>query len=210
MKRVKTLLLIVIGIILLILISVSIYKQMNKPSFSTFPAKVNEIKQAVKLSTLDITTDEIYKDTINYKGVVLKVQARVYISFDIEHIPMIEQGDTLIIQLPRETIDIYESSHNGYQVLDVWDIRFPENWVDTPLSSSEENAIKRKLKQQIENQMYEKGYVKRARENAVNSLSVLFSKFKDHIIIMDYYPDGWRNNELPPLFIEKPLLQLDN
>lgn len=197
-RRIKKWLIGGIVILLLIVIGTSVYKRMNTTSISTLSAKVEEIRQAVKLSALDITTEEIFRDTINNKGVVSRVKVEVHISFDIEDIPMTEQGDTLFVQLPREIIEVYESSDNGYQVLDVWSVWFPENFADVTLTSDEENRVKRRLRQKIEREMYTKGYVKRARENAVNSLAALFSRFRDHIVIVDYYPDGWENEKLPP------------
>lgn len=205
-RKIKRLLLLIIILALLIVVGRLVYKKTSVSSVSTLPAKVEEIKQAVKLSTLDITTEEIFKDTINNKGVVLRIKANVYIRFDMENIPMTERGDTLFVQLPRETIDIYESSRNGYQVLDVWYLALPHEPVPTQLSPAEENKIKQRAKQHIENQMYEKGYVKRARENALHSLGALFSKFRDNVVILDYYPDGWKEEEIPPLFMEKPLM----
>lgn len=205
MRKIKKWLFLGLVILLLIIAGISGYKRMNNTPIRSLPAKVEEIKQAVKLSTLDITTEEIFKDTINNKGVVSRVKSRIYISFDIENTPIVLQGDTLIIQLPPEIIDIYESTDDGYQVLDVWQTWFPENFADIPLTSSEENIIKGRLKERIRNEMYEKGYVKQARANAIRSLTQLFSKFKDNIIIIDHYPDGWKDNEIPSFFSEKPL-----
>ncbi|WP_280746494.1 MULTISPECIES: DUF4230 domain-containing protein [unclassified Parabacteroides] len=151
-----------------------------------------------------MTTEEIFKDTIGIKGAVLRVKARVRISFDIEHIPTAEQGDTLFVQLPREIIDIYESTREGYQVLDVWYVWIPSDPAEITLTTDEENAIKQKIKQKIRQQMYEKDYVARARENAVRSLAQLFSKFKDHIVIHDPYPSGWEEDaqKNSPSFME--------
>ena len=201
----------IVGIVLILLtiIGYFAYNRMKQTNTNTFPAKIETIRQVVKLSTLDITTEEIFKDTINIKGIVSRVKARVYIHFDLENIPMIEQGDTLFVQLPPEIIDIYESTADASQILDVWYLTFPDEPVNTPLSTDEENRIKRRYKQRIEEQMYEKGYVKKARENALHSLAVLFSKFRDKVVIVDHYPDGWHNNELPAFFSEKPLIKTD-
>ncbi len=196
-----------IGVIIMIILVVMAFQKRNTPEIRSLSAKVEDIRKAVKLSTLDITTEEIFRDTINYKGVVSRVKARVYISFDIENMPMAEQGDTLIVQLPPEIIDIYESTDDGYQVLDVWILWYPEHFTDIPLTSAEENTIKARLKGRIREEMYKKGYVTQARSNAIHSLSSLFSSFKDHIIIIDHYPDGWKDQQVPPFFSEKPLIR---
>lgn len=195
---------IIIG--LLIVTGITTYKRLNQTTVRTLPAKIEEIKEAVKLSALDITTEEIFKDTVNIKGIVSRARARVYIHFDMEELPITERGDTLIVQLPPEIIDVYESTGNGFQILDVWNLQFPDEPVDTPLNNTEENIIKRKLKQRITDQMYEKGYVKRARENAIHSLAILFSRFRDHVVIVDNYPDGWKQKESAPLFPESPII----
>lgn len=202
--KLKKWLLLLFGCLSFIVIGYMVFMRFSRPISHTLPAKIEEIKQAVKLSTLDITTEEIFRDTVNIKGVVSRVKARVYIHFDIEHIPMAERGDTLFVQLPPEIIDIYESTTDGSQILDVWNLQFPNEPVDTPLSTHEENLIKRKYKQRIEEQMYEKGYVKQARENALHSLVILFSRFRDNVVIIDHHPDGWRNVEQPVVFSETP------
>ncbi|MDR2918501.1 MAG: DUF4230 domain-containing protein [Tannerella sp.] len=202
MRKLKWWIIACIIIVLLIITGYLVYNRFNQPAIKTLPAKIEEIKQAVKLSTLDITMEDIYKDTVNIKGVVSRIKAQIYIRFDIENIPMVEHGDTLIVQLPPECIEIYESTSNSSEILDVWNLQFPEEPVETPLSTAEENYIKQRYKQRIENQMYEKGYVKRARENALQSLAILFSKFRDHVIIVDNYPDGWRNEEQPHILPE--------
>ena len=189
-RKIGKKLLVIVVVLLLVVVGVMVYNRFNATPVRTLPAKVEEIRQAVKLSTLDIAMDEIFRDTINNKGVVARVKSRAYINFDIEQMQVVEQGDTLIVRLPPETIHVYESSDDGYQVLDVWTIWFPESFAETLLSTAEENSIKGRLKLRIENRMYEKGYVEKARENAVTSLSLLFSKFKDHIIIVDPYPEG--------------------
>ena len=183
------------------LITFSRYKQ---PAVRTLPAKIEEIRQAVQLSTLDVTTEEIIRDTVHMKGVVYRAKARIHIRFDMEELPVMEQGDTLVVQLPAETIDVYEPPTGGFQVLDVWFLQAPDEPAETSLTDTEENLIKRKLTQRIKDQMYEKGYVKRARENAVRSLAILFSRFRDHVVIVDHYPDGWKHDELQPVFPEMP------
>lgn len=182
------------------------YRSLHRERFAvrTLPARVGEIQQMVKLSTLEIMTDEIFKDTVQIKGVVSRVRAHVYISFDIENLPMTERGDTLFVQLPREIIEVREATENGYQVLDVWNVQMPDEPVPTPLSTAEENILKRRLRRRITAQAYERGYVRRARENALRSLSALFAGFREHVVIIDRYPDGWREEHRPPAPVPEP------
>lgn len=197
-RFIKKWLFILIILALLVWIGKTVLKKTGTSSVRTLAAKVETIKQSVKLSTLDITSEEIYKDTIGSKGVVMRIKANVRIGFDLENIPTSVRGDTLYVQLPREIIDIYESSSDGYQVLDVWYLPLPNEPAPITLTTAEENLVKQQIKRQITNQMYEKGYVRRARENAARSLSVLFSKFKDHIIIIDNYPEGTKGSPPAP------------
>lgn len=167
----------------------------------TLPAKAGEIEKMVKLSSLEIVSEEIFKDTINIKAVVSRVKAKIYIGFDIEHIPMTERGDTLFVQLPRETIEAFEATDNGYQILDVWNTQMPDEPAPTPLSTDEENIVKRRIKQRLIERTYERGYVRRARANALRSLAVYFSRFKDNVIVIDRYPDGWKEEKPMPAII---------
>lgn len=177
--------------ILLIVLIWSLYRSYtHKKSIQQLSAKIEEIKQVVELSSLEVLTEEIFKDTINNKVAVSRVKARVQINFDIDHLPMKEQEDTLIVMLPKEIIKLYESSDDGYQLLDVWYLSFPEDPIAVNLTTDEENEMKSRIKQQISAQMYEKGYVTRARQNAMNSLLKLFSGFRDNILIIDPFPEG--------------------
>ena len=117
----KKILLVIAFSLLLVLGGWWSYRSLHCERFAvrTLPARVGEIQQMVKLSTLEIMTDEIFKDTVQIKGVVSRVRAHVYIGFDIENLPMTERGDTLFVQLPREIIEVREATENGYQVLDV-------------------------------------------------------------------------------------------
>ena len=176
----------------------------------TLPAQIEEIEKIVKLSTLEITSEEIFKDTVNIKGVVSRVKSKIYIEFDIENIPTVVQNDTLFVQLPREIINVYEATDDGYQVLDVWNTQMPDEPAPTPLNTEEENIIKNRLKQRIVERMYERGYVKRARENALRSLAAFFGKFKDKVVIIDQYPDGWKQEQQPPIVIPERGVTISN
>jgi len=202
----KKILLIIAFSLLLVLGGWWGYRSLHRERFAvrTLPARVGEIQQMVKLSTLEIMTDEIFKDTVQIKGVVSRVRAHVYIGFDIENLPMTERGDTLFVQLPREIIEVREATENGYQVLDVWNVQMPDEPVPTPLSTAEENILKRRLRRRITAQAYERGYVRRARENALRSLSALFAGFREHVVIIDRYPDGWREEHRPPAPVPEP------
>ena len=117
---------------------------------------------------------------------------------------MVERGDTLFVQLPPEIIEVREATENGYQVLDVWNVQMPDEPAPTPLSTAEENILKRRLPQRITAQAYERGYVRRARENALRSLSALFAGFRERVVIIDRYPDGWREGYQPPAPVPEP------
>lgn len=158
------------------------------------PAKIEEIKSVVKLSSLGVTAEEIFKDTINGKGIVARVKANVYISFDVENMPSEMHGDTLFLQLPLEIVEVFESSNNGYEVYDVWNTQFPDELIEVALTTYEENLLKQTYKQRIIERMYEKGYVKKARENAMESLVSMFSLFQENVIIVNKYPNGYRQN----------------
>lgn len=203
----KKLLLNILFFVLIALVCWLFYRSCsNKSNKRILPAKMEEIKQTVKLSSLEIITEEIYKDTINNKIAVSRTRSKTRINFDIENLEMLEQGDTTVIFLPPEIIEIFESSNDGYQLLDVWHVQHPDDPINITLTNAEENEYKRRAKKYITQQMYDKGYVTRARQNAMNSLVKLFSGFKDNILIIDPFPDGWQE-QTPELFSPEEFLR---
>ena len=84
--------------------------------------KLSEIKEMVKLCSLEVRDDVAIKDSINGKWIFAKNTINGYIRFDLEKLDYQLRNDSVFIFLPPEEIEVYESSSpNSYEVIDTWD-----------------------------------------------------------------------------------------
>ena len=167
----------------------------ENPAFKTQDARIKNIRQMVDLCTADIHEEWAVKDSVNGMWVVARQTIEGRIRFDLDNLHMEQQGDTTIVYLPTERVDIFESASPGaYEVLDVWDDR---NLVfKRTLTTAEENILKARWQKRARSRVYERGYVKDARANAVASLTPLLRAMRGSrgdegvVIIIDTIPAG--------------------
>lgn len=145
--------------------------------YATDPARINAIREMVNLCTLDFYEEIPFKDSINGKWIVATEKIRGSVKFNLEDLKIKEHGDTTIVFLPKEKVEILESSDPGaYRVIDCWDSRRPV--FGRVLTAREENILKERFRKRTLGKIYAKGYVKRARRNAVETLTPLFSNLR--------------------------------
>lgn len=164
--------------------------------YKTRDSRIKSISRMVDLCTSDIHEEMAIKDSVNGKWIVARQTIAGHIRFDLDSLKIEERGDTTVIYLPPERVDILESDSPGsYVVLDSWDgvhTFFPRT-----LTAKEENIIKRRWLKKAKKRVYERGYVRLARANAVDALSPLFSRMKGPfgkqgpVIIVDPAPEGY-------------------
>ena len=151
--------------------------------------KLSEIKEMVKLCSLEVRDDVAIKDSINGKWIFAKNTINGYIRFDLEKIDYQLRNDSVFIFLPPEEIEVYESSSpNSYEVIDTWDNTL---FGLRKMTSDEETAIKERMADRYKASFYEKGYVRRARESAVNTLSRMLRMMDGNITVVDLKPEGY-------------------
>ncbi|MDE6061320.1 MAG: hypothetical protein K2G00_00975, partial [Duncaniella sp.] len=75
--------------------------------------KLSEIKDMLKLCTMEVRDDVAIKDSINGKWIFAKATVNGYIRFDLEKLDYQVKNDSVVIILPPEEIEIYESSANN-------------------------------------------------------------------------------------------------
>lgn len=142
--------------------------------FKTDSARIKAITNMVELCATDIHEEIPVKDSINGKWIVARQVIDGRIRFDIERLRIESRGDTTVVYLPEERIDILESaSPDAYRVLDTWDGR--SSFFPRTLTAAEENILKTRWQQRAEDQIRSRGYVARARRNATESLTSLLS-----------------------------------
>ena len=159
-------------------------------NMSISETKLSEIKDMVKLCSLEVRDDIAIRDSINGKWIFAKNTVNGYVRFDLEKLDYQTRNDSIVIFLPPEEIEVYESSRdNSYEVIDTWN----QSLLDLRnLTAAEETAIKKRVADRYKASFYEKGYVCRARSSAVATLSTLLSRMDDgKITVVDLYPDGY-------------------
>ena len=166
-------------VLVLLLAGGYIYWYFTRPveeqKFETRPAELKAIREMAQLATLDFHEEMTVKDQIDGKWLVARMTVEGSVKYDLDSIRFDQKGDTVVIILPKEKIDIYESTDKGaYEVLDTWDANRPI--LGRKLTAAEENAIKERARARLEQTIRNRGYVKRAQDNARVTLTPLLSR----------------------------------
>lgn len=152
-------------------------------------AKITDLAPMLRLCSVEIYDDVPVKGNLGSKHIFAKTTLNGSISFDLENIQMTESGDTLNIILPKEIVDVYESTDPGsYRVIDTWNDSFMGS---SNFTNAEENSIKAKVRENYVKNIYKKGYVERARKEAVDNLTTLLTGLTGKtVIVNDPTPKG--------------------
>lgn len=152
-------------------------------------AMVKEVESMVRLCSMDIYEETPVKATIGNRHLFGRITLKGSITFDLERIVLKMSGDTLRVQLPPEKVEILESTDkDSYIVIDTWNDRFMGSGSFT---TTEENKIKEKVKQNAIKSIYRKGYVKRARAEAAENLTAMLSALTSKpVVVTDPTPEG--------------------
>lgn len=155
------------------------------------PAKIIDVRPMVKMCTMEIQEEIPVRGKIGSRHLFGKARMLGTISFDLETLQSRWQGDTLMVVLPAEIVDIRESTEPGsYKVIDRWNDHL---FGSSNFTTSEENGIKRAAVEKWREEIYNKGYVRRARSEAVTNLEGMLRPFVGDgtvITIIDPIPEG--------------------
>ena len=195
-KTVKwlTLLICVIGVMFCVIRIYNWYKASKSdiPVARIEPARIVDVRPMVELCTMEIYEDVPVKAHIGKRHIFARETLTGSISFDVDSIHTRWRGDTLVVTLPPEKVAVYESTDSGsYKVIDTWN----EQWLrSSNFTTVEENDIKRKVVDAWRLSLYDRGYVKRARKDAVKNLEGMLRPFVDgkEVRVEDPAPAGYR------------------
>lgn len=141
--------------------------------YKTREARIKSISRMVELCTTDIHEEIAVKDSVNGKWIVARQTVEGRIRFNLDSLKIEDHGDTTFVYLPPERVDILEGAEPGdYEVLDSWDGN--NTLFAKTLTADEENRIKKRWEGKVRQRIYDRGYVRQARKNAVASLTPLF------------------------------------
>ena len=182
----------IIVIIILAAIGFGAYKWGLAPEASKVTmqeAKITDVSPMLRLCTVEIYDDVPVKGSFGKDHIFGRMTLKGSISFDLENVAMTENNDTLSLTLPREIVDIQESTDAGsYQVIDIW----TDSFIGKPnITTAQENSIKSKVRDNYRKDIYRKGYVERARKEAAENLSSLLKGLTGKtVIVSDPTPQG--------------------
>lgn len=149
----------------------------KKEKVEVAPGKIHDIEAYVRLCSVDIYSEVPVLDTVNNKVIFGIQKQNGNISFDIEGLRADTIGDTVRVVLPKEIIEIYESTEpNSWEVIDTKNISTLGFLKSSRLTADEENAVKRKIRLRTVNRLCKDGTVRRAREEAASNLKTLLEK----------------------------------
>lgn len=151
-------------------------------------AEISDVRKIVRLCATDIYNEVPVIDTINNKVLVAIQKQRGSISFDVDKISMDQSGDTIFINLPPEIIEIHEASDpDSWDVIDSQNISFLNKinpFATDRLTDEEEKAVKAKVMVQSKKRLYDKGIVKKAREDGAKTLKEMMEKIYRRPVIV--------------------------
>ena len=188
MKAIRT----IIVLAILAVAAFVAYKWYTAPEASNVTmheAKITDVVPMLRLCSVEIYDDVPVKGDIGDRHMFARVALNGSISFDLGSVQTTESADTIAVTLPREIVDVYESTDAGaYQVIDTWCDSFLGS---SNFTTAEENSIKSKVRDNYRKDIYKKGYVARARKEAVANLTSLLSGLTGKtVIVNDPTPDG--------------------
>lgn len=168
-----------------------------KKTIDVDKGKVSRIETMARLCTVDIYSEVPELDTINDKVMFAIQKQKGSVSFDLEKLQVNASGDTVIITLPPEIVELYESTDkNSWEVIDTKAIGRMAMFRSDKFTIEEENAVKAKIKEKSTKLLYRNGTIERARaEGARNLQSLMEMVYDKPVRVTDPTPQGARYAE---------------
>lgn len=170
-----------------------LYQNYRRPDeIEVLPSHPGDVKEMVRLCSMEIYNEVPVLDTVNSKVMFAVQKQSGSISFDVEHLEIDDIGDTVRIQLPREIVEINESTEkNSWEVIDTKAIGPMSILRSDKFTLEEENRVKAKLKAKSIKRLYANGTVRQARMDAVENLTRLMqAAYRKTVIVSDPTPEG--------------------
>ena len=182
----------IMALVVLAVAGIAVWKWQTSPEVDNVKmtsAKISDIKELAELCTTEIYEDVPVKGYVGTRHLVARATLRGTISFELDSMDVDKTGDTVRVTLPAEKEDVKESTEpNSYVVIDSWNDRI---FSKQGFTTAEENKLKAMVRDNFVKQIYAKGYVKRARAEAVSNLeSTLGAMTGRPVEVTDPTPNG--------------------
>lgn len=170
-----------------------IWRYFQRPEeIEVLPSRPGDVIEMARLCSMEIYNEVSVLDTVNQKVMFAVQKQSGSISFDVDNLAIDDSGDTVRIVLPREIVDVYESTEkNSWQVIDTKAIGPMAFLRSNKFTDAEENRVKAKLKENSIKRLYANGTVRQARKDAAGNLSRLMEAvYRKPVIVSDPTPEG--------------------
>jgi len=182
--------LILVGIVVMVVAGLGTWyaTSPDAKNFRSYGIRTVKVEELVRLCAVEIYEDYALKDSVDGRYLFARMLVRGSISFDVEHLNVTTDGDSVVVVLPPEIVEIYEATDDdAYEPIDHWDNHNRE----ASISNAEENAMKFRAKQRIVSRLYENETVRRARLEASETLASLMRKvYRKPVRVIDPAPHG--------------------
>ena len=156
--------------------------------------KINKVDTMVELCSIDFYNEVPIIDTVQNWVCFATQKQRGSISFDIENLDIDANGDSVLIILPPEIIEIMEATDDkAWETVDSKDLR----WLRTSKAPVEVwSIVKKNALIKSKKNLYQAGIVERARAEGAENLQVLMEKvYNKPVKVTDPTPKGAHFNE---------------
>lgn len=190
---------IIIGAIAVAIAGIGVWFTISSPeeTIDVRKGQISNIETMAQLCAIEIYSEVPVLDTINNKVMFAIQKQRGSVSFDLENIQMDAEGDTVMITLPPEIVELYEATEdNSWEVIDTKAIGPMSMFRSDKFTDEEENAVKAKIQDRSKRLLYRNGTIGRARKEGAENLRVLMEKvYLKPVKIIDPTPRGARYEE---------------
>lgn len=185
----KTLIKIIIAVALIAMAGAAAYFYLKEDNEKIVVenGRIADVRTLAELCTVDFYNEVPVLDTVDNIVIFAVQKQQGSISFDIENIDIDDTGDTVRVTLPKEIIEVHESTEpNSWQVIDTKNIGFLGPLRNDRLTNAQENRVKAKLRSDATRRLYRDGTVRQARTDAAAQLQSLLEKIYRRPVRVEY------------------------
>ncbi|MGM9802684.1 MAG: hypothetical protein ACI308_00750 [Muribaculaceae bacterium] len=168
--------------LVLVFIAMLIYHNYCEKNRKTgYDTKIENVKTMASHNALEIVDETIYKDTIDNIVEVYSVKARITVQYDLEKMQYRFDGDTLVVELPKENIEAYQLDR---RLLDEY---FADNKLrlkSPNITAEQSSEIEKRMKVFITTSMVNQDHIKRARSNELSNMVRLLKAIHPNVKVV--------------------------
>lgn len=189
--------LIAIAIVVITVTAAALYFLFATPKKTIDVSKghVSKIETMAQLCAVEIYSEVPVLDTINDKVMFAVQKQKGSVSFDLEKMKVDAEGDTVMVTLPPEIVELYEATEdNSWEVIDTKAIGSMAMFRSDKFTDEEENALKAHIRENSKQLLYRNGTIERARAEGARILQPLMEKiYRKPVKVIDPTPKGTYN-----------------